>query len=374
MERTPLTDPKILLADNRSKEAQGHIAGYAAAKTGPGLTEIDGCSDARAHVGAFVPGDNIIFRPSIAAAGDKSPYKWLIEHPSTKQFMVLQHFADTGVLPPLDCGGLKAKEQRVSKNVPAAEEGIGGYIDRIGHHDIYRQAYREAQAIAHYTEKPILAGAIDHLSGLIHPFVIIGDQGKNIQGSVALGKLHDISFIYRNGIPDLPDEYIPESLLEVLRANRKQVAWLKKHNPELATRQKVQDPDAIILTTSLIPTDRRYTHTFGRPNSNFGIEMPISKKEGIIVGINERAFEQDVMAQLEYPIGNAIQAQSGHGGHGFNKTHRLIIETPNMDLSRKIGKVVQSKPWMAPWLNLPQNQIWVGEVVTGQTRAMETFT
>lgn len=363
-EHSPLSDPALLLEDNRSKEAQEHIAGYQKAKQTEGLTEVEGCSDARPHVGTFIPRDDIIFRPSIAAAADKSAFKYLIEHPATKQFIVLQHW---------ECGGLKVKKQRVAENAHVSEEGILGYVDRIHHPDLYNQAYQEALGLARYTDKPILAGAIDHLTGLIHPFVLFTDQGKTIHASIPLGKLHSISDMDKESIPDLPDTLIPESLLEILQSNRDRVAWLRVHNPNLSESQKVQNPDAIILTTSLIPTDRRYPHTFGKPNTNFGIEMPITKKDGIIVGINERAFERDVLAQLEYPIGNAIQAQSEHGGHGFNKTHRIIIETPGMDLSRKVGRVIQSKPWMKPWLDLPQNQIWAVQVVSGHTKTADVL-
>lgn len=375
-EQSPLTDPKILLEDNASKEAQGHIVGYQAAKAGNSLTEFDGCSDARANIGPLVPREDIIFRPSIAAAGDKSAFKHVIAHPATRQFITLQHFDSSTVTtdePPMGCGGLGVKKQRVEKNEQPAASGILGFVDRIHHPGIYNQSYREALALAQYTDKPILAGALDHLTGLIHPFIVFADKGKTMIASVPFGKFNDPSYIYRNGIPDLPDAQIPPTLLEILLSNRRQVKSLATRYPDLAETQKIQDPAAIILTTSLLPTNLRYPHIFGQLNTNFGIEMPIVKKNGEIIGINERAFKTDVLAQLEYPIGNAIQAQSGHGGHGFRETHRLIIETPEIGLSRKIGRTVRSQPWMTPWLGLHGNEVWVAQVVSGRTQVAEVL-
>ncbi len=376
-EQSPLTDPRILIEDNRSKAAQRHIAGYRAAKDGENLTEVEGCSDARANAGVLIPRDDIIFRPSIAAAGDRSVFKYIITHPATKQLIVLQHYDGSTVTDkdhPTGCGGLGAKKQRLATKENPTGSRLLAFIDRIHNPDVYSQAYREALAVAQITDKPILAAALDHLTGLIHPLVVFKNNGRTIDASVPFYKFNDPAYIYRKGIPDLPDDQIPASLVDILKTNREQVAVLNREYPDFAQSQKIQNPAAIILTTSLLPTNIRYPGTFGRLNTNFGIEMPIIKDDGVMRGIDRRAFDQDVLAQLEYPINNASTAQSGHGGHGFDSMHRLIIETPNIELSRAIGTEIASLPWMQKWLALPHNQIWVGEVITGQTNAMETLT
>jgi len=79
----------------------------------------------------------------------------------------LQHYDGSTVTvdkPPTGCGGLGVKKQRVDKKEQPATGGILAYVDRIHHPGIYNQSYREALALAQFTDKPILAGALDHLT------------------------------------------------------------------------------------------------------------------------------------------------------------------------------------------------------------------
>lgn len=375
-DHSPLTDPKILLADNESRLAKKLLHKYYEAKEKGTLTQVLGCSDARANAGDFMSDPIIEFEASIAAAGDKTFMTRTVIHPGVQQILTIQHFDGSTISkdkPPKGCGGLGVKEERVNTNAHPAEKGILAYVDRRIHHPgIYNQSISSAVEVAKHTDKPVLAGAMDHLTGVIHPFALITNHGRNIDASVPMDQFNDPSYIYRNGIPDLLDTEIPESFLRVLRSNRRRVAQLARLHPDIDRTQKIQDPPAIVITTALLPTSIRYPSTFGEPNTNFDISMPYVKSNGRVMGLHEQGLEE-VLAQLEYPIGNAIQAQTGHGGHGFHKTNRLIIETPDLQLSRKVGSIVRSEAWMKPWLHIPGNQIWITQVISGHTTAAEAL-
>jgi hypothetical protein len=70
----------------------------------------------------------------------------------------------------------------------------------------------------------------------------------------------------------------------------------------------------------------------------------------------------DVMNQADYPISHSML---GHGP--FDRTRRLIIETPNLNYSRYVADTFMGRPQVREWIENYQAGIIITELQSGKT-------
>ena len=49
----------------------------------------------------------------------------------------------------------------------------------------------------------------------------------------------------------------------------------------------------------------------------------------------------------------------------------MVIETPNLDLSREIAKGLVEKDWMVPWIEKERGSILIAQVNQAETKYVE---
>ena len=139
------------------------------------------------------------------------------------------------------------------------------------------------------------------------------------------------------------------------------VAATAQAHTNFEERQRTQNPRAIVMSTSIIPPELRYPVTFGRPNEYFGIHIPMRKgDQGVFV---RKENIGAIMGELWYPIHN------GHTGHGFSRTKTIVIETPDLGLSRNVAAAFLSRSWSGEF----QGQVLIAQVNQGQTQEITTY-
>ncbi|MCR4276694.1 MAG: hypothetical protein NUV87_01045 [Candidatus Roizmanbacteria bacterium] len=374
-------DVSLLKKENSSSKARSLRKKWLDIEKTKDLFVFHSCDDAREGDGVSIfnnPG--IISIRSISAAnvfgGDEDFFKWIYQAPAVRAIGVAGHYDGSSYIEgeePLGCGGHGEKRKigretvvNTSRKTASAED----YVRKlIVHEDPLKQAIVSAIRTASIVDKPVVAGLIDHSNLSFKPVMIIEENGRKIRTAVSLENLlsSDNKLLYQNGIPELPFDLSNPDWLYSLRQNNQEV--VKRLPTNFALKQKTQDPHTVAISTDIRPMSIRLPYTFGENNTGFGITLPYSKDENGKVNITDKAIHQS-LAQANYPLDHATKAQTGQP---FYNTRNVLIETPDLNLSRSLAEKLLQKNWGQQWLERKKGQILVAQVNSAQTNFLEKF-
>lgn len=359
--------PQGLLGYNRSPQAEANRIKWEEARRNGELIAYLRCSDARLKP----VGINAVSWGSIAAA-DEPDTKFAVGR-GTKASIALAHFDGDTVKPgemPTGCGGLKAKEEAKKNGNQNEQVGIHRYVkDNIVHEDMIIQAWLSAENIAAISGKPSLAAVQDHLTLQIYPIALFTPQGEGTMRTVSrvrakdtLARSYDPKKIYENGIPTISESYLTDVFGEIMQQNMEDMREINSKYPNLREIQKVQRPRTILFSTDIRSARVKYPVLSSVPGSIFKLIVPRGKIEGTLQ-ITDEDLENS-LNQLEYPITHAIKNYE-NPDESFSNTDRLIIETGNLDLSKRVAQKAMEKEWMRKWLELKDRKIIVVQAIAG---------
>ncbi len=316
--------PWTLIADNYSQAAGQRRKEFATAEANKTLVLVKRCSDAR----YLLRPNGIITLPAIGAGGPQDPYSQLYEDPSVQGILVLPH---------VNCGGLNAKENQSTNGIPEDPRDIDAYIKaHIFDSDPVIQASKSAWKISLHTKKVVLAAIHNHSNG-VNALLIPYLHGKPIL----------------NG--DIPDYFV-----DVFRRNTAFVQELRRQYPNLEEMQSVQNPRLLSVSENRRPVDVTLPQTTKRPGSAFRIRIP-------------KSFDPTfVIDQAHYPISYSIQ-NHGQPNTPFEALGTLMIETRNIDESRRLAKQFMERPWMQEWIQLKGHQILLAQTQEGIIKKIDYF-
>ncbi|MCX6732339.1 MAG: hypothetical protein NTV98_02255, partial [Candidatus Roizmanbacteria bacterium] len=222
--------------------------------------------------------------------------------------------------------------------------------------------------VAKKTDAPIYAALVDHRDYRWSPIAVF--HGGTITTPIPLSALfaYDPTQIYQNGVPEMKVLEDRSLLNDLFNENRIQMDEMLKRNPDFYMTQKTQNPHSILFSTDVRSPRIRYPNLSG-PNTMFRVRVPYEKEGGNITGINPQHLESS-FAQVQYPISHTIGSSAGKP---FNATRNLIIETPNLDLSREVAGKLVKKEWMRPWIEQEGGNIIVAQVAHAKTEHAETM-
>lgn len=365
--------PQDLLRDNQSDEAKRREKSWEENRGNGKLRAIFTCGDARIWTPS--PEKSISVR-SIATGGSKKPYEALLNKPSVECIIVLSHHDGDTATPgqrPKGCGGLAAKENTNGEN---HTEGIEDFIEHdVKYPDPIIQALISAEDIASETDKPILAASQDHLSGEIFPIAIFEKRGNKKTTIIKFGGITDSLYnpaeFYANGIPSLPDVLITDQFRHFLEESKQEVEKLKIDYPNLREKQKMQNPQMVVLSTDIRSMRVRYPKSSEEPGILFKLNLP-RKKVGPKVDIDPKDLIKS-LEQIEYPLAHSVK-NYGDSSKSFSLTDRVFIETGDIKLSERLAQELSEKPWMKEWLHLPNHKIIIAQSNAGTSNDIRYFT
>lgn len=314
-----------------------------------------GCADARTSTSSDISIRNIAgaLEPPAELANDLSIEVWSSD----------SHFDDDTVeigVTPKGCGGLKAKETLGSSKV--VTPGVNRYAsEQIVHPDPIIQAIRTAENLAATTHKPVLATAQGHLSLRIYPLAFFQwDESEEISRSAVHRKYlnlenYDPRVIYANGIPKLNESRLPDTIQELLEKDRANARALLAKYPDLRHLNKVQKPRMVLLTTDRRLARIKYPVVASVPGSMFKIHLTREKTSGS-VDIGRTDVERG-LDQLSYVIQENAVPNHGDPSKPFSSTDILIVETGDLELSRRLARRALREHWMREWKAIPGTNI-----------------
>lgn len=327
------------------------------------------CSDARGNI----PELHSIDISNIATDGPQQPYKDLMIYDGVRAIIELTHYDGEkfklGKYPE-GCGGLMAKElQLQTQNTSEIKKfGLPRYVEAIKSPDPVVLAYYNAESIASHTHKPVLAAIQDHVRGIIYPLAFFQ---KNEDGEMftktkipiryMLQNQYDQREIYKDGIPTLDPNKIPDIFKEFLELHESRISDLNNEYPNLHDVLRSQNPEYILITTEKMAARIRYPKILKDPGSYFQIHIPRDKNEQVIV-IDQKTVDTAV-EQAQYPI--TIEH--------FSRAHTILIETGDFDQSKRIANNLARNEWLEDWLKRPTHQILTAESRAGKTVRIEEF-
>ncbi len=343
--------------DNDSPEAKDAREEFTKKEEQRELWAVEGCADART-----LTSTKIAIR-KVAAASDPAPR--LASDKSIGLWIADSHF-DSDIFEigktPTGCGGLGAKLEIGNNRIQ--EPGVYRFAsEEIADHDPVKQAIVTARNIFALSHgKPVLATLQDHRTFHIYPlaFFQVGDDGEEDVRSAVLGryldpKHYDPGIIYANGIPSLKEYNLPENVQAFLRRHRKLAQQMQGLYPDLHELQGVQKPRMVLLTTDRRSARQKFPKLASVPGSMFKITL-FTEGSHETVQIGEKETEA-ALDQLSYPIRDKCLLNYGDPTKPFSNTDKIIIETPNIELSRLIAGKALQETWIKQWLELPERRI-----------------
>lgn len=367
----------MLFDDNGSEAAILNLGRYAEAKRAKKLIAFLVCSDSRTEPATlfdFLNAWTVSLR-AIAAETSIGKFDYALRHNGVERIVTAQHFDGTNVVPGQileGCGGLGAKAKLMKGHSLGEGQDVLDHINHIKSPDVFEQAHRSAEKIATLTGKEVLAVGIDHRTGLIYPFSMITDHGRHAVSSVPFSSIGNPEVEYEHGVPQLRRDQLTEGFLNLINDNQSQVAKRRK-NPHLLEGLDINNPHAVIITTSMISAALRYPHIFGVPNTGFTLNLPFIKKGSSFEGV-EGEEVKNVFNQVHYPISHAVDAKPGDS---FYRTNTIIVETPDLHLSAEIAKYLVRRKWMKSWLSQRDEgrykNILIAQINSGRTKVVEEF-
>jgi hypothetical protein len=363
---------------NKSKHSRERIQAYQRGKEEGSITLMLGCGDARSGP-SLLNIDTLARIRSIAGSFDPKHFQYVLEHGGIRNIVIAEHY-DGSIAGTDDkfvgCGGLGVKgdlDTRAHTKIDSDLAGVEGYVrESIASPNAIVQAYNMKDKVVNAMTsskkvKPIMLALIDHVTGELQPFWYT-ESDEN-------GMHHTHSYI-PSGRLDRPRELRPSAVrfLErrelsgdfgfILGQNQLWRERIRKKTPKFEEMQRVQNPSAVVVTTSLIPLRNRYAGLFDIPNKIFSIAAPLLKENnrGVVVA------EDKVLHQVAYPIVNAFRARQG--GPFFN-TRTIMFETAYLDESKALAYAFMETPFGSAWRERKKGKVIITEVKSGETTVAE---
>lgn len=363
--------PEQVIEANRDPISQARIGMWKAARDAGELGVTFTCADARTGA-TYMSGDprNATVH-TVAAAGPMEGYKDLISHRAFRQVAVVGHydgeqFKVDGF--PLSCGGLVAK----SKSSDGSKSGIASldqYVnDGIHHSDVLEQTFYTARQAAKFARAPVLAAALNHLTGLLDPFAVMIDGGNTIilANNFDIDAVHDQRY---NGkvIPSFTDdevERLPPGIRMLIYQNRIRAKIIHDTDPDFSRRMKVQNPYLLIASTAINPSTNRLNPIVNGPNQAFVVRLPRVKD------VFGKAFIPD--HALLNSVGQAAYAFAEANHHrgtdkAFSALKTMLIETPHLQQSVEVGRVFMRQEVVEKWVHNG------GRIIVSEVRRSKTI-
>lgn len=364
--------PSTLLVDNRSERSVRIKKQWDIWRADGTLTLEWDCDDARRR-----PPLKAAQVRTISIGGNEETYEayeGLANDKSIERIVAVTHY-DKDTLrkgtAPGGCGGQEAKRKQKANEAPS-EGGVFDYVrEKIAHDDPVVQAIISATRISRWTTKPVLATICNHLTGEVLPLAIFQqeeDGDTNIHSSVNLGDILDGSYrpekIYERGIPHLD---ITDPLLEAYATyfaeNQHEVATLADEYPDLRDRMKVQNPDAIVISTQTRPLRSRYFELFKDPGAAFEITAARCRKSIDATTRITKSTIDEILQQLDYVMKHTLNPE----GEDFRSTRTILIETTHLEESRRIAQAIAETDlgitWLAEGRSIIIAEVRAGEIV-----------
>lgn len=379
----PLT-PEYLLLESRAFRASGLVKQWQEAKERKQgeLTLVVLCSDARLNSVLLFNNAKVASVSTIAANGETEPFRYLLNHGAIGQVVVVGHYNSEDLKPgePIQgCGGLNAKRQIVDGQRQVVEgDDFGEYINRIEASDPVTQTVNIVNKLSSLTDKPIFGTAVDHITYRALPVAQSVVDENGIRHTVYNQEVYKKAADRTQIIPVIPENELDQRFIELLRANNERADELNT-DQEFMAGQRVQNPRAVILSTSPLPLALRYPRIFGDPNTGFVVRLPFSKKteEDDMEGLNQsgvkisKKYLKEAVAQLRYPLEHAVNAQTGQD---FSETQTFIIETANLELSAEIARrLIRENKFIGDWIMKRDGKIIISEVKSGETTQSQYY-
>ena len=341
------------------------------------LTAVWFCDDARLLASFALGTFDILPIRSIAAAGDPEPFRYMLDHQSVGQGMVLGHYNSDLQQPgkPMrGCGGLEGKRRREHITEAADADVAHGYIDRhIEHSDVVVQTLKSAWKAAQVskTGKPILAAIWDHVTYQIIPVGFFEQNGRTYTGIIPFNELRktQVKGITPEELVQISREILPDKLRKLL-INNEQLTTTYTSSPifkQFKESQKIQNPPAVMITTSSVPLGAQFPD-LAQPNMVFKVLLPLERTENYD---EDGSFSFDpkevkkIIAQAHYPIAHALSAKPGED---FYDTTTLIVETPNMEATKYLAGELKKRAWFKEWIRKKNGKLILIEMRQGEVK------
>lgn len=341
-----------LMDDGRSQKVKDGLYIWEAAKNSRNLLLLWGCPDSR----QVLPNSQYIHVFSITAGGPRSPFQELLTDSRIKANVVVCHHDGDEAIPgqsPGGCGGRKAKVG--SNENDSNEDGIKGFVSaHIWESDLVKQSYVAGAFTSYRSGKLTLATTQDHLTLAIYPLVVFRDGGRIAESEVPqhflLAEKYFPNQIYKDGIPVLRKERVPNIFNDFFEENINQSAEIAARLENLAAMQKEQNPRLLVISKEARPFSLRHPYD---PGEIFRVSMAgLQIDEDIPLTMPQLV---NCLQQIHYPIEH------------FSNLDTLLIETSRLEQSAKDARVLMEQRWMRDWLSDPNHRILVGEVKKGIT-------
>lgn len=365
--------PNEIWKDNHSPEAEKAREEFAEKESKRELWAVEGCADARTLTSTKIAIRMVAAAsdPALRLVSDKSIGLWIADaHFDSKIF-------ELGTTP-TGCGGLGAKLEIGDKKV--VEPGVLRYASKeIVDHDPVKQAITTARNISAISQgKPVLATLQDHRTFHIYPlafFQVV--DGEEIARSAVPGrylepKHYNPRVIYKEGIPRLKEDNLPSNVQDFLRRHRRLGQQMQGLYPDLEELQGTQRPRMVLLTTDRRSARQKFPKIASVPGLMFKITL-FTEESHQSAQIGEKET-QAALDQLSYPIKDNCLPNFGDPTKPFSNTDRIIIETPNMELSKLIANRALQEEWIGRWLALPDRKIILLQTNDGVVNDMDEIT
>ena len=354
-----------------SAVAEGRLRDVRVSRQLHGMSVLDVCADARS--GAILDDTNTYAVRSIASALAADNTTSIYRHPSVSHIIVASHYdgARWSNLKEMHpeaqgvpgCGGREGFE-KVSET--PAEDGLNGYLKRIGTSDPLELAFEKARAVAKQAPRtPVYAATIDHRTAQLKVFSVhVGHEDvlpnhtiSMIEGGGDTRRYYDTATM-----PELNELMLPSYLADQLRSiqdsNKRQQELLHTLIPDFADYTDVQDPQMVWVSSYPTSVRNRVPVITDIPNNVFKLLPPVRKPDHNTRDLNARI----VADQIAYPLSHSVEARR-NGRGAFRHLNTVVIEGHSLAEAEYMARSLLELPSMQEWKSFDGNKIVIGHVV-----------
>lgn len=347
-----------LKIDNYSDAALARIDEWRCARAQGELYVACACSDARMNLPEMA-----YHIRTISATGPRSFWHNVFNYEKIKGIAIFDHFS---------CGGLGVKADIARSPEDGSEIEAKAYVrDHVWHTDPVIQSILTASWTASRTHKAVLAAVQDHHNGKLYIQGVFYNNDQTEHKTVPTYQLMSDYIhedIYKNGRPELRDHLIPPLFWPMLEEVEAKSAALLEKYPDFVERQTVQNPEFVVLSTITKPLSIRFPGMFKEPGTAF--QVTLRRPDSVTDSELNSVYVSEAWKQVNYPLHHCVAVQNLLSG-AFKDSRVLYIETGKMEDSAKLAQQAIKKSWVIEWLELPQREIVIAEVIAGRIRNID---
>lgn len=369
-----------LLASNKSEASVHHMQRWQELRHDGRTCLVFGCVDARLSTpstlggpGGYSDGENgfaisavPMFAGSIPDYG--TSVDGLISSENVATIVSASHFdGDTfgkGAAP-TGCGALAARN--VMDNGGKVDLPAARFIGDNCISDPFDNSLESARlASLKATDKPVFAVAIDHLNQRAYGI------GVYVNGNlVKKAGLVDQDYATRysktlNNLSVLdPEELKKDYPIFAQMLKNSQNFAAENEKTDMAKKAKRHNPELLLVTTNATPLATRFHGAFSIGDiMRLGVVRP--PKSELSDNVPTQDMIQNVIESISYAMANATA-----GGHGFESTNTLLIETHSAELSRNLWNAIKNAQVVLDWQKSAQRTVAIAQTVAGKTESIE---